>query len=75
LLPLINISNGGLWKYDLSNKGLTILKDNWLTHEMMILPKHVVNLGPLMVAQLLRYCATNLKVAGSIPDGVIAIFH
>jgi hypothetical protein len=31
--------------------------------------------GPLMVAQWLRYCATNRKVAGSIPDGVIAIFH
>jgi hypothetical protein len=31
--------------------------------------------GPLMVAQWLRYCATNQKVAGSIPDGVIGIFH
>jgi hypothetical protein len=28
-----------------------------------------------MVAQLLRYCATNRKVAVSIPDGVIGIFH
>jgi hypothetical protein len=28
-----------------------------------------------MVAQWLRYCATILKVAGSIPDGVIGIFH
>jgi hypothetical protein len=27
------------------------------------------------VAQWLRHCATNRKVAGSIPDGVIAIFH
>jgi hypothetical protein len=27
------------------------------------------------VAQWLRHCATNLKVAGSIPDGVIRIFH
>jgi hypothetical protein len=27
------------------------------------------------VAQWLRYCATNRKVAGSIPDGVIGIFH
>jgi hypothetical protein len=26
------------------------------------------------VAQLLRYCATNRKVASSIPDGVIGIF-
>jgi hypothetical protein len=27
------------------------------------------------VEQLLRCCATNLKVAGSIPAGVIGIFH
>ena len=27
------------------------------------------------VVQWLRYCATNRKVAGSIPDGVIGIFH
>ena len=27
------------------------------------------------VAQCLRCCATNLKVAGSIPDGVSGIFH
>jgi hypothetical protein len=31
--------------------------------------------GPLMVAQWLSYCATNRNVAGSIPDGVIGIFH
>jgi hypothetical protein len=28
-----------------------------------------------MVAQWLTYCATNRKVAGSIPEGVIGIFH
>jgi hypothetical protein len=27
------------------------------------------------VTQWLRYCATNRKVTGSIPDGVIGIFH
>ena len=27
------------------------------------------------VAQWLRCCATNRKVAGSIPDGVVLIFH
>jgi hypothetical protein len=27
------------------------------------------------MAQWLRHCATNRKVAGSIPDGVIWIFH
>jgi hypothetical protein len=31
------------------------------------------NLGTA-VAQWLRYCATNQKVAGSIPDGVVGIF-
>jgi hypothetical protein len=30
---------------------------------------------PLMLAQWLRYSATNRKVTGSIPDGVIGIFH
>jgi hypothetical protein len=28
----------------------------------------------LTVAQWLRYCATNQKVAGSIPDGVMEFF-
>jgi hypothetical protein len=28
-----------------------------------------------MVAQWLMYCATNRKVDGSIPDGVIGIFY
>ena len=27
------------------------------------------------VAQWLRYCATNWKVAGSIPDGVFGVLH
>ena len=27
------------------------------------------------VAQWLRHCATNRRVVGSIPDGVIRIFH
>jgi hypothetical protein len=27
------------------------------------------------VAQWLRYCATNRKVTGSIPDGVTGIYH
>ena len=27
------------------------------------------------VAQWLRCCATNRKVAGSIPDGVVGIFY
>ena len=31
--------------------------------------------GGTAVAQWLRYCATNRKVAGSIPDGIFGIFH
>ena len=38
---------------------------------LMFAPNAVGN----AVAQWLRYCATNRKVAGSIPDGVIGIFH
>ena len=31
--------------------------------------------GGTAVAQWLRHCATNRKVTGSVPDGVIGIFH
>jgi len=34
-----------------------------------------VSLAGTAVAQWLRRCATNPKVAGSIPAGVIGIFH
>jgi len=33
------------------------------------------NVSGTAVAQRLRCCATNRMVAGSIPDGVIGIFH
>jgi len=36
---------------------------------------YVLNYIFLAVAQWLRCCATNQKVAGSIPAGVIGIFH
>jgi hypothetical protein len=35
----------------------------------------ITNNGGHTVAQWLRYCATNRKVTGLIPDGVIGIFH
>jgi hypothetical protein len=35
---------------------------------------HIVRKVGNAVAQWLRCCATNRKVAGSIPDGVIGIF-
>jgi hypothetical protein len=34
----------------------------------LLLPGHAV-------AQWLRHCATNRKVAGSIPDDVVGFFH
>jgi len=40
----------------------------------VIFRQYFVNTGSA-VAQWLRYCATNRKVTGSIPDGVIEIFH
>jgi hypothetical protein len=50
-----------------------------ITSAVSIIPlmfhTHLVLRGPLMVAQWLRYCATNWKVAGSIPDGVTGIFY
>ena len=41
---------------------------------LVILSEYVIALGTA-VAQCLRCCATNRKVAGSIPDGVVEIFH
>ena len=43
-----------------------------MSHDRTILSKvHVI----YAVAQWLRCCATNRKVTGSIPDGVIGILH
>jgi hypothetical protein len=36
---------------------------------------YILQKGGTAVAQWLTCCATNRKVAGSIPDGVIGIFH
>jgi len=35
----------------------------------------LVNMVGTAVAQCLRCCVINRKVSGSIPDGVIGIFH
>jgi hypothetical protein len=50
--------------------------------KIQIFIKSIVEFGafniPAMgtaVTQWLRCCATNGKVAGSIPDGVVGIFH
>ena len=42
--------------------------------EYLLLLLLLINMGTA-VAQWLRRCATNRKVAGSIPDGVLGIFH
>jgi hypothetical protein len=39
------------------------------------MPTNILVVQETTLAQWLRYCATNRKVAGSIPDGVIGIFH
>jgi hypothetical protein len=36
--------------------------------------EHITRIVGTAVAQWLRYCATNQKAAGSIPDGVMEIF-
>ena len=41
---------------------------------LQIFVTYTVSVGTA-VAQWLRCCATNRKVAGLIPDGVIGIFH
>jgi hypothetical protein len=56
----------------------------WSVHKIISLKLFFINTVILiaikivqepMVAQWLRHCATNWKVMGSIPDGVIGIFH
>ena len=50
--------------------------DNWVGPgaSLTVLEKIHISWG-IAVAQWLRCCATNRKVTGSIPDGVIGIFH
>jgi len=51
--------------------------DRWTSvylHFLFIFTYYVLKVGTA-VAQWLRCCATNRKVAGSIPAGVIGIFH
>ena len=70
-----------IWDYEyVAVMDLRILKENYF-QEMSCRNKVPCNLVVYLfswgtaVAQLLRCCATNRKVAGSIPDGVIGIFH
>jgi hypothetical protein len=42
---------------------------------LVSLHNYVFEFRGYAVAQLVGHCATSRKVAGSIPDGVIGIFH
>ena len=57
-----------------STQPLTEMSMRSFTHVVLLADDTSVLIGTT-VAQWLRCCATNLKVAGSIPDGVIGIFH
>ena len=56
---------------DLSNSHWS----HFLTNTKALLRVTLDFLIKSVVAQWLRRCATNRKVAGSIPDDVIGIFH
>jgi hypothetical protein len=58
----------------LQNKEHICLKEETNVTVKRICILHFVQPG-YMVAKWLRHCASNRKVAGSIPDGVIGIFH
>jgi hypothetical protein len=51
------------------------IQNEYKIKEMKIYVATEIKWGPLMVAQWLRCCATNWKVTGSIPGGVLGIFH
>jgi len=55
-------------------KGIFMLKHSVKLHLYIYIYIYIYIWGTA-VAQWLRCCATNRKVAGSIPDGVIGIFH
>ena len=60
----------------LTSKNLTLFPER-MTHRPIFIYifKCYFNEVGTAVAQWLRCCATNWKVADSIPDGVIVIFH
>jgi hypothetical protein len=50
------------------------MPEDWTVYSVVQLLS-LLKLTGTAVAQWLRHCATNRKVFGSIPDGVIGIFH
>jgi hypothetical protein len=61
-------------KIEITHQPLVAIPDIELTKKFFAVLQSLYG-EPLMVAQWLRYCTTNRKVAGSIPDGVTGIFH
>ena len=55
--------------------GTTVQHSMFLYMTNLQYKKHSSLIVGTAVAQWLRRCATNRKVAGSVPDGVIGIFH
>ena len=76
-LLILNISNNQLIRTDVEVlETLVHLQRIDLKRRVLKKKKRIQNCILLKaVAQWLRCCATNRKVAGSIPDGVIGIFH
>jgi len=58
-----------------SSDSTWFMKVDRLVYKFTLLVLKKKTLFPTAVAQCLRYCATNRKVAGSIPARVIGIFH
>ena len=56
---------------------LVFVKQSWYWQLLQIICKALIDAlcSRQLGVQWLRCCATNRKVAGSIPDGVIGIFH
>jgi hypothetical protein len=53
---------------------MVIAVGGWFLNDVLFNGGYCMVLATAL-AQWLRYCATNRKVAGSIPVGVIGIFH
>jgi hypothetical protein len=71
-----------LLSYDKYLNVMISLKINlFFSFKTSVPPKNAQFYNPLILSmgtameQWLRYCATNRKVAGLIPDGVTGIFH
>ena len=55
--------------------GIMYIMHKVSSHQAFVILPYLYFSEGTAVAQWLRCCATNWKVAGSIPDGVIGSFH